>query len=44
MGVALPPLYGKSKKFYENKKAKCLAKIDKLNKIVALCDEELAKD
>ena len=42
MGVAFPPLYGKSK-FYENKKAKALNKIAKLEAIVAECDKQLAK-
>jgi hypothetical protein len=43
MGIALPPLYGKSK-FYEKKKKKALKKIAKLQEVVKLCDEELAKN
>ena len=42
MGQAFPPLYGKSK-FYEKKKAKALAKIAKLQAIVAECDKALAE-
>lgn len=36
------PLYGKEK-FYENKKAKALAKIEKLNEIVKECDKCIAE-
>ena len=43
MGIALPPLYGKSK-FYANKKAKALKKIAKLQEVVKECDKELAKN
>ena len=43
MGLALPPLYGKSK-FYAKKKAKALAKIAKLQEVVKVCDKELAKN
>jgi hypothetical protein len=43
MGVLFPPLYGKSK-FYAKKKAKALAKIAKLQAIVAECDKALAEN
>lgn len=43
MGQAFPPFYGKSK-FYEKKKAKALAKIAKLQAIVAECDKALAEN
>ena len=50
MGLACPPLYGKSK-FYANKKAKSLKKIEKLqakitalNAVVEVCNKELAKN
>lgn len=43
MGIMCPPVYGKSK-FYAKKKAKALKKIEKLQEIVRICDEELAKD
>lgn len=42
MGQAFPPVYGESK-FYENKKAKCLNEIKKLNEIIKVCDEEISK-
>ena len=42
MGWGCPPYYGKSK-FYENKKAKALKKIEELKKEIEVCDEELAK-
>lgn len=42
MGWTCPPFYGKSK-FYEEKKAKALNKIEELKKVVEVCDEELAK-
>lgn len=40
MGLGFPPLYGKSK-FYANKRAKALKKIDALNAVVAECDKHL---
>lgn len=50
MGLACPPFYGKSK-FYANKKAKSLKKIERLqlkinnlNSVVEICDKELAKN
>lgn len=43
MGQACPPFYGKSK-FYAKKKAKALAKIAKLQAIVAECDKALAEN
>lgn len=39
-GPAAPPYYGKSK-FYENKKAKALKKIAKLQAIVEECNKAL---
>lgn len=42
MGRALPPYYGKSK-FYEEKKAKALKKIEELKETIKLCDEEIEK-
>lgn len=42
-GPGCPPLYGKSK-FYEKKRAKALKKIAKLENIVELCDEIIAKN
>lgn len=42
MGWMAPPFYGKSK-FYEEKKAKALKKIEELKKEIEVCDEELAK-
>ena len=41
MGQMCPPFYGKSN-FYAKKKAKALAKIAKLQAIVAECDKALA--
>lgn len=43
MGLACPPLYGKSK-FYEKKKAKLLKKIAKLEEKVKICDNEISKE
>lgn len=43
MGAMCPPFYGKSK-FYAKKKAKALAKIEKLQAIVAECDKALAEN
>lgn len=43
MGVMCPPLYGKSK-FYEKKKEKALAKIAKLELVVAECDKHIADE
>ena len=40
MGLALPPVYGKTK-FYAKKKAKALKKIDKLNEVIKECDKNL---
>ena len=42
MGM-IKPFYGKSKKFYEKKKAKSLEAIQENQEIVKFCDEELAK-
>ena len=43
MGQICPPLYGKSK-FYAKKKARAEKKIAKLQEIIKVCDEELAKE
>ena len=43
MGLMCPPFYGKSK-FYAKKKAKAEKKIAKLQEVVKICDEELAKN
>lgn len=43
MGLAFPPLYGKSN-FYAKKKARAERKIAKLQEIIRVCDEELAKE
>lgn len=43
MGLACPPLYGKSN-FYAKKKARAEKKIAKLQEIIRVCDEELAKE
>lgn len=43
MGQICPPLYGKSK-FYAKKKARAEKKIEKLQEIIKVCDEELAKE
>lgn len=42
MGLALPPVYGKSK-FYEKKKAKALKIIEKQKSIIAECDKHIPK-
>lgn len=42
MGRYCPPLYGKSK-FYIKKKARAEKKIEKLQAIIKICDEELKK-
>lgn len=42
-GIDFPPYYGKSK-FYENKKAKALAKIAKLQNVVAECDKHITDE
>ena len=43
MGWTCPPYYGKSK-FYANKKAKALAKIAKLQAVVAECNKHLENE
>lgn len=43
MGVWSPPLYGKSKSFYEKKKAQALKIIEEQKQIIKVCDEEIAK-
>lgn len=43
MGWMYPPAYGKSKEFYAKKRAKALAKIEKLEALVAICDDALSK-
>lgn len=43
MGLACPPVYGKSK-FYINKREKLLKKIEKLKEKVKVCDEKIAKE
>lgn len=42
MGM-MKPLYNKSVKFYEDKKAKALKKIAENEEIVKICDEEIKK-
>jgi hypothetical protein len=37
------PFYGNNPKFYVDKKAKALAKIDELKKVVEECDKALAE-
>lgn len=44
MGWRYPPLYGKSNKFYSKKIEKNKAKIEKLEKEIAYCTEQLKKD
>lgn len=44
MGVWSPPLYGKSKSFYEKKKAKALKIIEEQKQIIEVCDKEIAKN
>ncbi len=39
----IKPYYGKSK-FYQNKKEKCLKKIEKLKETIKICEENIAKD
>ena len=43
MGLACPPLYGKSN-FYAKKKARSEKKIEKLKEKVKVCDEKIAKE
>lgn len=43
MGLICPPVYGKSK-FYAKKKARAEKKIAKLQEIIKVCNEELAKE
>ena len=43
MGLALPPVYGKSE-FYAKKRAKLLKKIAKLEAKVKVCDEKISKE
>ena len=43
MGQWFPPLYGKSK-FYFKKKQRALAKIAKLQTVVAECDKAIAAE
>ena len=38
------PIFGKSKKFYEKKRAKAIKVKSKQEAIIAVCDEELNKD
>ena len=42
MGLAFPPLYGKSK-FYANKRQRLLKRISKLEEKVKVCDKEISK-
>ena len=44
MGQWSPPLYGKSKSFYEKKKAKALKIIEEQKQIIEVCDKEIAKN
>lgn len=43
MGLAFPPLYGKSN-FYAKKREKLLKKIAKLEEKVKVCDKEISKE
>lgn len=42
-GQDFPPLYGKSKEFYENKIKKNEEKIKKLQEKIKICKEEIEK-
>lgn len=42
MGQGCPPFYGKST-FYEKKKQRALAKIEKLREVIAECDKAIAQ-
>lgn len=44
MGWEFPPMYGKSKEFYENKIAKNNAKIAKLQEENAYCEEQIKNE
>ena len=39
----LKPFYGNSVKFYENKKAKAVTKIEELKKVIVECDKAIAE-
>lgn len=41
MGWECPPFYGKSKEFYVNKIAKNTSKIEKLQKEIDFCQQQL---
>jgi hypothetical protein len=41
MGQGCPPFYGTSK-FYEKKKERAIAKIDKLREVIAECERAIA--
>lgn len=43
MGLACPPVYGKSK-FYSKKRERLLKKIAKLEEKVKICDKEISKE
>lgn len=43
MGLALPPVYGKSE-FYSKKRERLLKKIAKLEAKVKVCDEKISKE
>ena len=42
MGLACPPVYGKSK-FYAKKKQKALNKIEKLKNVIAECNKHIVE-
>lgn len=42
MGEMAPPFYGKSK-FYAKKKAKLVAKKEKIEAMIKVCDEKIEK-